>query len=506
MPLVAFLDGERIESYLATEERWDQVRSVYKSRSLLMRCGVPGIPRTSRRGLRHFAHKAGVQCGLVDCWNESPQHRMLKTLIAQAARDAGWHVNVEWSTEGRAWTADVLAERDGRRLALEVQWSRQDAGDFRRRQDRYAADGVECFWYVHRRNKDEARRSGVPHVVFEGDDAPFDVLAEKAFQPAASTSLHAHVTALLLGLYLDRIQARITSVTIHYLSENCWACKRPSTIWRISAASLQSRCQETTDAARTDYPLWPTERIEALVAGDVAAVLGKGSRPPLAPLRMHHSKKADKTYLAYGCAHCRAGFFGDGFLELETRWQSATIPVTARIPLADGILTQVHLCADKGFGPCGQEPSGGQQATFDGYISSQHQRRHSPRTRAADVALVGTDISARDAVALMTGHRYPDHGESASSSWSSSRRKEKPQPTGTNSCDWCGRQPHPQYECLWRQLRAKANVGPGYRHYSDKFYEGISRGRTPEDEGTAIMKRLLDRCVPIPRSQTDGGR
>jgi hypothetical protein len=501
MPLVAFLDEARIESYLATDERWDLLKSEYKSRSLLMRCGVPGIPRTSRRGLKHFAHKAGVQCGLIDCWNESPQHRALKTLIAQAARDAGWQVSVECSAEGRAWTADVLAERDGRRMALEVQWSRQDAGEFRRRQERYAADGVECFWYVHRRNKDEARRSGVPHVVFEGDDAPFDVLAEKAFQQAAATSLHGHVTALLLGLYVDRIQARITSVTIQHLSDSCWACKRPSTIWRISAASLRSRCQETTDATRTDFPLWPTERIETLIAGDVAAVLGKGSLPPLAPLRMHHSKKAGKTYLAYGCAHCRAGFFGDGFLELETRWKSVTIPVTARIPLADGILTQVHLCADKGFGPCSQDPSESQQPTFDGYIPSQHQRRQLTRTDAVDVALVGTEISARDAVAIMTGQRYPDHGESTSPSWSSPHKKGKPQEADIASCDWCGRQPHPQYECLWRRLRAKANVSPDYRHYSDKFYEGISKGRTPEDEGTAMMKRLLERCVPIPRGK-----
>jgi hypothetical protein len=500
MPLVAFLDGERIESYLATDESWDLVKSEYKSRSLPMRCGVPGIPRTSRRGLKHFAHKAGIQCGHIECWSESPQHRMLKTLIAQAARDAGWQASVEWSAEGRVWTADVLAESNGRSLALEVQWSRQDAGEFRRRQERYAADGVECFWYVHRRKKDEARRAGVPHVVFEGDDAPFDVLAETAFQQATAMSLHAHVTALLLGLYLDRIQARITSVTLQHLADNCWACKRPSTVWKISAASLQSRCQETTEATRTDFPLWPTERIETLIAADVAAVLGKGSLPPLAPLRMHHSKKADKTYLAYGCAYCRAGFFGDGFLEMESRWKFVTIPVTARIPLADGILSQVHVCADKGFGPCSQDRRESQQPTFDGYIPGQHQRRQLTRTDAVDVALVGTEISARDAVAIMTGHRYPDHREATSSSWSAVRKNEKPQEADIASCDWCGREPHPQYECLWRRLRAKANASPDYRHYSDGVYESISKGRTPEDEGAAMMKRLLERCVPIPRA------
>lgn len=47
---------------------------------------------------------------------------------------------------------------------------------------------------------------------------------------------------------------------------------------------------------------------------------------------------------------------------------------------ADGILTQVHLCAEKGFGPCSQDPSEIQQPKFDGYIPGQHQRRQLTRT------------------------------------------------------------------------------------------------------------------------------
>lgn len=31
------------------------------------------------------------------------------------------------------------------------------------------------------------------------------------------------------------------------------------------------------------------------------------------------------------------------------------------------------------------------------------------------------------------------------------------------------------------------------------FHERISKGRTPEGEGTAMVRRLLDRCVPVPR-------
>lgn len=501
MPLVAFLDGYRIESYLATDESWDQLKGEYASRVLTMKCGLPGVPRKSKRGLKHFAHKAGDQCGLVECWAETPQHRAAKTLIAQAARDAGWQVSVEWSTEGRAWTADVLTELDGRRVALEVQWSRQDAEEFRRRQERYVADGVECFWYVHRRNADEARRSGVPHVVFEGDGDPFDVMAAKAFQQHRATKLHAHVIALLQGLYSDQIQARTTAVTVQYLSDNCFACKRPSTIWRITAASLLSRCLETAEAIRTGVPLWPAERIENLIAGDVAAVLGKGDLPQLSPLRMHKSKQAGRTYLAYGCAHCRAGFFGDGFLELEDRWQLVTIPVTVSIPLGDDLLTQVHLCADKGLGPCSQDRPDVRKLLFEGYITGQHRRPQPTYWATAEVSLVGTELSARDAVAMMTGYQYTGREESTSGSWSSTREKMTPQEALARSCDWCETEPHPEHECLWRRLRAKSNADPTSRHWSDGVHHRIARGIIAEPEGTAMMRRFIERCKPILPSQ-----
>ncbi len=497
MPLVAFLDGHRIESYLSTDESWDHLKGEYKNRILTMKCGLPGIPRKSRRGLKHFAHKAGDQCGLVECWSETAEHRAAKTLIAQAARDAGWQVSVEWSAAGRAWTADVLAEIDGRRVALEVQWSRQDAEEFRRRQERYASDGVECFWYVHRRNADEARRSGVPNVVFEGDGDLFDVMAAKAFQQPEATSLHSHVIALLQGLNLDRVQARITSVTVKYLSDNCFACKQPSTIWRITAAALESRCQETAEAIRTGAPLWACERIETLITGDVAAVLGKGDLPQLAPLRMHKSKQAGKTYLAYGCAHCRAGFFGDGFLELEDRWQSVTVPVTVSIPLRNDLLAQAHLCADKGFGPCSQDRPDVRQPLFEGHIPGQYQQPQPTYEAAPEVSLVGTEITTRDAVAMMTGSRYSRPEKSTSGSWSSTRKKETPREAVPTLCDWCDNDPHPEHECLWRRLRAKSNVDASSRHWSDGVHDRIAKGIIAENEGTAMMKRFLERCKPM---------
>lgn len=43
-----------------------------------------------------------------------------KTTIARAAIEASWDATVEHRSADGAWTAGVLAEKGGRRIALEV--------------------------------------------------------------------------------------------------------------------------------------------------------------------------------------------------------------------------------------------------------------------------------------------------------------------------------------------------------------------------------------------------
>lgn len=66
-------------------------------------------------------------------------------------------------------------------------------------------------------------------------------------------------------------------------------------------------------------------------------------------------------------------------------------------------------------------------------------------------------------------------------------------------CDWCGKDPHPEYECLWRRLRDRANIPDGSPHYSDRTYAKIADGEKPEHEGAEFLRRMLDRCVALPR-------
>jgi hypothetical protein len=83
---------------------------------------------------------------------ESRQHLELKQLAAQAAEKDGWNARFEVSEtnpSGKRWIADVLLEKDGRRVAIEAQWSAQSSFDFRKRQVPYREACVETIW-LHR--------------------------------------------------------------------------------------------------------------------------------------------------------------------------------------------------------------------------------------------------------------------------------------------------------------------------------------------------------------------
>jgi competence protein CoiA len=273
--------------------------------------------------------------------------------VARAAAEAGWDVTLERPAEDRSWIADVLVEKNGRRLAIEIQWSKQDVSEFAFRQERYAAAGIECFWFVHRRNKLAAEDAGVPYLVFDGDGLPLDVRAREAFQEEELAPLAGVVKLILDGGYLDRVQAKATAVTFELAEMSCFACHRDSTVWRIESVAVRTRCQQTTAFEAPGYSLWAKERVEAglyeIARASIAGVA------PLAPLRSHYSKTAKSAYLAYGCAHCARGFFGDFFVGNNYDWDEVTIPVTVRIPLSQELLTHRHVCLDNGFGRCSQD-------------------------------------------------------------------------------------------------------------------------------------------------------
>jgi hypothetical protein len=144
MPLKANLDGNHILSFaLPNGLTWDGVRDAsHAGRVTMSCCGVPAIPKTMHgHGTRFFAHKVRGDC---DWSGESEEHERLKVAAALAAMAAGWSAETEVS--GPNWRADVLAEKGGKRIVIEIQWSPQTLPQTLKRTDRYLDAGVEVIW------------------------------------------------------------------------------------------------------------------------------------------------------------------------------------------------------------------------------------------------------------------------------------------------------------------------------------------------------------------------
>jgi competence protein CoiA len=109
-------------------------------------CGAAVVLRTSPLGTRHFAHARRGPCTSAP---ETAEHQLAKRTVVEGIRRTAWGVRTEQegsAPDGERWRADVLAAKGKARIAVEIQWSRQDGEETLRRQDRYEAAGVRGLW------------------------------------------------------------------------------------------------------------------------------------------------------------------------------------------------------------------------------------------------------------------------------------------------------------------------------------------------------------------------
>ncbi len=185
MPLSANVDGELVCAPLMPDDRWAALRG---ERVVLQPCGHPGFARVSGLGTRHFVHTRDSDCHP----GESAEHLHLKAVVARAVADAGWTPGTE--VPGPGFVADVLATHDSRRVAIEVQRSKQVLRQYRERQDTYNAAGVRAVWLVR----------SIPAGHLDGPELPLFLVTDWVGQEACvvvgrKVPVPALVTALLSG-------------------------------------------------------------------------------------------------------------------------------------------------------------------------------------------------------------------------------------------------------------------------------------------------------------------
>ncbi|RAN79350.1 hypothetical protein B5P43_15700 [Bacillus sp. SRB_336] len=177
MPLIAELDGRRMDATKMTAEAWAALQAAEDRRRLVMPvCGMRAIAKKRGEGTQFFAHHV-ADCGF-DHGDESAQHLAMKTAVA-ARIDAvpGWHAAIEFPHPSREWVIDVLAESDdgNRRVAFEVQLSGQTPEAYFRRSERYFRSGIFPAWLIPRPLEWNPIR--VPEVVtgfMKSSDVPGD--------------------------------------------------------------------------------------------------------------------------------------------------------------------------------------------------------------------------------------------------------------------------------------------------------------------------------------------
>jgi competence protein CoiA len=149
MPLKCLRGDEEIFAFDVEDEvAWKRLReSNAEARNLRMPCcGAAVVLRTSPLGTRHFAHARGGPCQTAP---ETAEHLLAKRIVVEGIRRTAWSAKTEQegtTPEGERWRADVLATKGKGKVAVEIQWSRQDHDETLRRQDRYEEAGVRGLW------------------------------------------------------------------------------------------------------------------------------------------------------------------------------------------------------------------------------------------------------------------------------------------------------------------------------------------------------------------------
>jgi len=357
MPISAAVGETRIESWTVSAADWLALKASYRKSGVIMSCGQDGIPKTSRLGTQFFAHRPNSECAAHDGAPETAIHLRAKAAVAQAAQEVGWNATVEYAADDRSWIADVLLEKDGHRVAVEVQWSPQSDVDFRRRQDRYETAGIECIWLVPQRNVKSVETALIPYHLLSGTEDDLKLaIPVNPFADRLPAPLLDAMKLLLDGSIAPRMEAIISGVQVPTKMRQCWNkdCGKWLSLWYVSTVILESRCgRHSAIAIMNGYPQWQPQRIEEAVQVEVRKHLVDLKVAAPVTYDRRHSKIMQVYYQGQICPHCNV-VQGDGLIGSTWDWDEYFVPVRQSQRFDESALAAPHLCTDRGNGRCSQ--------------------------------------------------------------------------------------------------------------------------------------------------------
>lgn len=351
MPLRAYIDNEEIISIDQTDEEWNELKKRLKSKESVLTlpcCEQEGFLRKSRNGLKHFVHlKSDKNC---DWKPESPEHLRAKIEIIEACKMNGWKAIPEFSETN--WVADVLAIQNDKRIAFEVQWSKQTYETTKFRQERYKESDVRGCWFFRTapkelRNYDEtllADRDIPAFRIFKNENS--DIIAQLR---QTQLPLRDLVDSLLNRKlkFCNHVRLKPSQeVTIIFFETSCWKCKKPQHCYTVEQ-NLMSVCNQDFYIMGS---MWDSDDIDKspniydAVKRFLKSKDGEGLK--VGQLKKRYSKTVHDSYLSHGCFYCDA-IFGDFYLnteKLEGQNDPNSIRFTDNIDLGSMTEEGPHWC------------------------------------------------------------------------------------------------------------------------------------------------------------------
>jgi competence protein CoiA len=322
MPLKSLRNGHSVYAFDYAADGWEVLKAEHrKLKHLTMPCcGATATPKTSKLGTHFFAHARADGC---EAPAETAEHLLAKMAVAEAVKAAGWAVDTEVrgsTPTGEDWTADVLASRGRARIAIEIQWSRQDQEETRRRQQRYAESGVRGLWLKRHTNLltekrtptfrlryDEAARSFsvlLPSPRFD----PLDVTNRNKDNPALwqqTIELPVFVNGALNGaLTFAPAIGRRMPVSVLTAPVDCWRCNKETRIVIEIVFEASRILKGHSNISTTIYAFDEVDGADDLLGTVFPAELLR--QKGIGAIKHRYSRTAHGKYLSNGCCHCDA--------------------------------------------------------------------------------------------------------------------------------------------------------------------------------------------------------
>lgn len=301
-----------------SDDQWSGLKNELKvpgSQLILPCCNQPGLLRINSKGLKHFVHlKSDSKCGLK---SETAEQLRSKVEIVKACQASGWNAIPEYSEMD--WKADVMAVKNGVRVAFEVHWKKQTMEELMLMNQRYKESNVRGCWLF--RTPPKPLRVG-PSILADKDMPSFRVKKDESGNVEVDLSgrgfsLSDFIAHLLKGKIKYCGNYRLLprqEVAIVVFETSCWKCKRSQHLYTVDQ-HLKTICNQDMYIMGSMWDSDDIDKSPAIVA-TVKELMSSEKDIVIGELKKRFSKTIQHTYLSHGCYYCDA-IFGDFYLTTE---------------------------------------------------------------------------------------------------------------------------------------------------------------------------------------------